>query len=122
MKSISLNAAVNRREDTEKDGMVSMAMKYSNEEWKTPDATWFDMETTEEGEVFFVNVVLAENEMMEQRRKGWRLSAWRRYMSYGQLGKKKKECLHVLTRSDASAMRRSAPSGRRGQEAWKAAA
>jgi hypothetical protein len=27
---------------------------------KTPDPAWFDMETTEEGEVFFTNIALAE--------------------------------------------------------------
>jgi hypothetical protein len=46
-----------------KDRMVNVAMGCSNEGWKMANEVWFNIESVEEGKMFFMNVALAEDEV-----------------------------------------------------------
>jgi hypothetical protein len=45
VKSISVNEAMNVKQETEEDGMVNVVMECYNEGYKMPDAVWFNIET-----------------------------------------------------------------------------
>jgi hypothetical protein len=49
-------------EEVSEDSIVNMAMECSEEGWKAPEAAWLDMEAAKDGEVYFVNVALWDNE------------------------------------------------------------
>jgi hypothetical protein len=40
-----------------------MTTGFSNKRWKTPDVAWFDMESLEEGALFFMNMALADSKL-----------------------------------------------------------